>query len=125
MTKPDMGLKRQCGNCSTKFFDFGRDKIVCPKCGTPFVPVPLPTRSAVRATPQPRVVEEEKEDDSGAETISLEDADAGDDAAASKIDVEAEDDDEASNDTFLEEEEEDGDDVSNLIDGDIETDEEA
>ena len=119
-----MGLKRQCGNCGTKFFDFGRDKIVCPKCGTPFVAVAMPTRAPARAAPA-RVPDEEKDDESGADVISLEEADAGDDAAATVPGVDGdEEDEEPAGDTFLEEEEEDGDDVAALIDSDIETDEE-
>lgn len=31
-----MGIKRVCMFCSTKFYDFGKTPIVCPKCGAPF-----------------------------------------------------------------------------------------
>ena len=57
------------------------------------------------------------------ELVPLEEADAAA-APAAAGDVELEDDD-SSEDTFLEEEEEENDDVAGLIDGDIETDEEA
>jgi uncharacterized protein (TIGR02300 family) len=34
MAKPDMGLKRTCVSCATKFYDLMRAPAVCPKCGT-------------------------------------------------------------------------------------------
>jgi uncharacterized protein (TIGR02300 family) len=122
VAKPDLGSKRQCQSCATKFFDLGRDPIVCPKCGTVYQ-VAAVTRAAARAAP---VVDDEAEaDPAGPEVISLEDADAAEGketTAADDIEIE---DDGAADETFLEEEEEDTDDVSVLIDGDIEDDEES
>ena len=113
-----MGTKRLCQACGAKFFDMNRDKIVCPKCGSPFqvTLARAPSRAAAR------VEEEEKDTDAGVETVSLEDAEAGEEALVAGSEVEVEDD--ATANTFLEEEEDAGDDVSGLIDGDIETDEE-
>jgi uncharacterized protein (TIGR02300 family) len=34
MAKPDLGLKRQCVACGTRFYDLMRAPAVCPKCGT-------------------------------------------------------------------------------------------
>lgn len=34
MAKPELGLKRVCVACSTKFYDLTRAPAVCPKCGT-------------------------------------------------------------------------------------------
>ena len=34
MAKPEMGLKRVCVACGTKFYDLTRAPAVCPKCGT-------------------------------------------------------------------------------------------
>lgn len=123
MAKPELGSKRQCQNCGAKFFDLNKDPILCPKCGATFQP-PALSRSAARAA----VADEEETElpEAGAEIVSLEDAEAGEEkvAAVADDDVDLGDDD-AVDDTFLEEEEEDSDDVSNLIDGDIETDEEA
>jgi uncharacterized protein (TIGR02300 family) len=34
MAKPELGLKRVCVSCSTKFYDLTRAPAVCPKCGT-------------------------------------------------------------------------------------------
>ena len=120
MAKPELGGKRQCHSCATKFFDLNKDPILCPKCGTVFV-VAANSRTAARATPAD---DEGEIDPVAADHVPLSDADAGDDKADAVVadDIEIEDE---PADAFLEEEEEDGDDVSGLIDGDIETDEEA
>ena len=34
--KSDKGLKRICGGCSARFYDFNRTPIICPKCGEEF-----------------------------------------------------------------------------------------
>ena len=34
MAKPELGLKRVCVACSTKFYDLTRAPAICPKCGT-------------------------------------------------------------------------------------------
>ena len=34
MSKPELGLKRVCVACSTKFYDLMRAPAICPKCGT-------------------------------------------------------------------------------------------
>lgn len=36
VAKPELGTKRTCLECGTRFFDLNKDPIVCPKCGTPF-----------------------------------------------------------------------------------------
>ena len=122
MAKIELGTKRQCQNCSAKFFDLNKDPIVCPKCGTIF------QGAAARAQRAPQKDDEEEEEavaPAGIELVSLEEADAGDEKAAvvADDDIEVEDD-EAVEDTFLEEEEEEEDDVAALIDGDIVNDEE-
>ena len=133
MAKPDLGDKRQCLNCGTKFFDLNKDPITCPKCDTVFqvaAVAPAPSRASRAAPPRPR--DEEPETEENAETVPLEDADA-DAAEDGKVtaanpedDADTEDDDTTNDDddTFLEEDEEEDGDVSNLIDGDIENDEE-
>ncbi len=30
----NLGSKFQCSECDTKFYDLGRDKALCPQCGT-------------------------------------------------------------------------------------------
>jgi uncharacterized protein (TIGR02300 family) len=34
MSKPELGLKRTCVACATKFYDLLRAPATCPKCGT-------------------------------------------------------------------------------------------
>ena len=34
MAKPELGLKRVCVACGTKFYDLTRAPALCPKCGT-------------------------------------------------------------------------------------------
>ncbi len=123
MAKPDLGSKRQCQSCSTKFFDLNKDPILCPKCGTLFQVVLA--RGATRAAAAADEGEVEI-DPAVAELVPLEDADGADVAAAVIPDEDIEiEDDGADDDTFLEEEEEGDDDVAGLIDGDIEVDEES
>jgi uncharacterized protein (TIGR02300 family) len=123
VAKAELGGKRQCQNCGTKFFDLNHDPIVCPKCGTVFQA--LTARAAARRA---EADDEVEADPANVELVSLEDADATETKAtgAPEDEIEIEDDDDAAADeTFLEEEEEDSDDVAGLIDGDIEDDEES
>lgn len=122
MVKPDLGNKRQCQHCATKFFDFNKSPILCPKCGATFVAAPVRASAAARAAV---VDDDEVEVETGAELVSLEDADAEDKAVEAVEDVEIEDEGGDEDDTFLAEEEEDDDDVSDLIDGDLKDDEES
>ena len=34
MAKPELGLKRSCVSCGTRFYDLARTPAICPKCGT-------------------------------------------------------------------------------------------
>lgn len=129
MAKPELGTKRVCPTTGRKFYDLNRDPIISPYTGeaiprTSFDP---PTRGApARAA---AVQDEEAEGVvAGAETVSLEEVEASEEAAgdvAVDADEAVVEDDAAVDDTFLEEEEEGGSDVSDLIDGDIEEDEES
>jgi uncharacterized protein (TIGR02300 family) len=123
VAKNDLGTKRQCQSCGAKFYDLGKEPIICPKCATVFVPVAL-----TRARPEPKQVEADDTElevaADGPELVSLDEVEAEEGKDDLPIDdVEIEDDVEA-DDTFLEEEEE-GDDVVGLIDGEIEDDEET
>jgi uncharacterized protein (TIGR02300 family) len=50
MGKPELGMKRTCASCATRFYDLDRDTAPCPKCGTmqarPARPMPASRRSA-------------------------------------------------------------------------------
>ena len=129
MVKAELGTKRTCPSCATRFYDLMKDPVVCPKCGTNFVPAAiLPSKSDVPgAVPQPvkapkPVVEETEPAD--VELVSLEEAeepDTPDDETAGIEDVDLGEDAEAAegeeDDTFLVAEEEENDNMSGLIDG--------
>jgi uncharacterized protein (TIGR02300 family) len=34
MVKPELGMKRVCVSCATRFYDLSKSPAVCPKCGT-------------------------------------------------------------------------------------------
>jgi uncharacterized protein (TIGR02300 family) len=132
VAKPELGTKRLCGNCAAKFYDLGKDPIVCPKCHTVLQLAAL-TRSraeparAHQAAAEEVVVPETQE----AEFVSLEEADAevegkkvpeGEavDGADEEIEIEDEQLDDAA---FIEEQEEGDEDVADII-GDVENEEE-
>jgi uncharacterized protein (TIGR02300 family) len=123
VAKPDLGNKRQCQNCGTKFFDLNKSPILCPKCGTQFEAIPL-ARSPARAAPPPDD-EDVPVDTANIELVSIEDAEEGSEKVPVVAGDEVEIEDDPADDTFLAEEEEEDDDVSGLIDGEIEDDEEA
>lgn len=120
MAKPELGLKRQCQSCATKFYDLNKDPILCPKCGAVF-------HVAALSRAPGRVEEEEETSEKEVETVSLDEVEENENKA-DRIDVDEDveiDDAADDDDTFLEEEEGEDDDVAGLIDGDIETDEES
>lgn len=127
MANPELGTKRVCPVTGRKFYDLNKDPIVSPYTGQSY---PRSSFEPIgRAAAKPAESDEEEEEteaEAGApETVSLEEA-ASEETAKDPVgdDVEVEDDGEE-DDTFLEEEEGGDDDVSDLIDGDIESDEEA
>ncbi len=119
MAKLELGNKRTCQQCGTKFFDLNKNPVVCPKCGAV-------QQTAARASRAAAVEKDEEEPEAGVELVSLDEVES-EEAALETVagdDVEIEDEGADDDDTFLEEEEEDSDDVSGLIDGDIAPDEE-
>jgi uncharacterized protein (TIGR02300 family) len=62
MTKEKRGTKRLCESCENKFYDLGRDPIICPICETTFVPeTPKPKpRPKPKAAPAPAPVATEE-----------------------------------------------------------------
>lgn len=119
-----------CPVTGRKFYDLNRDPVVSPYTGQSYPRSafePVNARAAAKPAAEEDEEEAEVEGVDKPETISLEDAaseEAGKDMPLGDDDIEIEDSDD-DDDTFLAEEEEDDDDVSELIDGDIETDEEA
>jgi uncharacterized protein (TIGR02300 family) len=57
LSKPELGIKRLCGNCGAKFYDLNKSPITCPTCATVFVvPTPVTRKApigAARMQPQP------------------------------------------------------------------------
>ena len=127
MVKAELGTKRTCPSCATRFYDLLKNPIVCPKCGVTFIAATLlPSKSdmpAMAPKPPREVVKEVEENTGEVELVSLEEVEepGQDDETAAIEDVdlgeEAEDADGEEADAFLEEEEEDGGDVAGLLDG--------
>jgi uncharacterized protein (TIGR02300 family) len=101
MAKPELGLKRVCVACGTKFYDLLRTPAVCPKCSTEQpaeqprlrrAPAALPPEEKVKkrvVTPEAESDEVELEDVEADETV--EDAEElEDDADAIGEDIEVE-----------------------------------
>ncbi|GJE04397.1 MULTISPECIES: TIGR02300 family protein [Methylobacterium] len=128
MARPELGLKRQCMSCGAKFYDLNRDPATCPKCGTVYQIAALTTTRmpAPALASRPAADDDSDEDTGGPELVSLDEVEAAEEGADTSVDDEADVGDAGGDDdTFLEEDEEGGDDVSDLIDGDIESDEET
>ena len=100
MAKPELGTKRVCVSCATRFYDLTKQPAVCPKCGTEQPPEqprarraggnvieekrrpkPAPVPGLEDADVEVEVVEEEVEEDVLEDTSDLEDG-------ADNIDVE-------------------------------------
>ena len=67
MSKVDLGVKRRCASCGTKFYDFKKSPITCPSCQSVFDPEQLlksrKGRVAVKAAAPAAPAEEAMEDD--------------------------------------------------------------
>jgi uncharacterized protein (TIGR02300 family) len=133
VAKPELGTKRLCGNCGAKFYDLGKEPIVCPKCSTVFVP-PVAARTRVEPTTVPATPEVEEEvalpEAAEAEFVSLEDADKEVEGStvpvAEGAEEEVEVDEEALDDAaFIVPEEDEADDVTDIIGDGLEDDEET
>ena len=126
MVKAELGTKRTCPSCATRFYDLLKNPIVCPSCGVSFVAAAiLPSKGdfpGAQQQPKPRPVVQEDVEVADVELVSLEDAeepDTADDETAGIEDVdlgeEAEAPEAGEDDTFLVEEEEEGN-VTGLVD---------
>jgi uncharacterized protein (TIGR02300 family) len=141
LAKPELGTKRLCPACGTKYYDLNRNPITCPHCGTIFEPAAgakaMPPERAV--APEPDEVEDTAATAEGdAEIVSLEeveateadgDTPADDDEAVipeeETLEIETEVEPEDA-ETFLDPEAEEGDDdVTDLLDVDGEEEDEV
>ena len=131
MAKPELGTKRLCGNCAAKFYDLGKEPIVCPKCHTVLQLVTSARGRPEPARAQPAAEEETQAPETQeAEFVSLEEADAeaegkktaegAVEGGEEEIELEDEQMDDAA---FIEEQEEGDEDVTDII-GDVNNEEE-
>ena len=127
VAKPELGTKRSCASCGTKFYDLNRRPIVCPKCGEVYQqPVERPIPAPPAAKPAPPAPEEAPAKEAP-ELVSLEEAEkeqapakrAGEPADEDEFEIEDEPLDDDADDPFLEDNEEEDDDVTGLIGGGI------
>ncbi len=93
-----LGTKRSCPDCNTKFYDFNKEDLVCPKCSTKIDPQKLSSASTSPKRPKKDNTEEalmESEDIvvAGADGAfeSVEDLDDEEDDVVEDIDVDSED----------------------------------
>jgi uncharacterized protein (TIGR02300 family) len=135
VAKPELGTKRLCAHCGTRFYDLNHAPATCPKCGTVFEAVAAAVTARGRPEPAraaPREVEPVVPESQEAEFVSLEEADAevhgkkkpAGAPAETDEDVELEDEG-MDDDAFIEEPEEEDTDVTEIIGNDIENEEET
>ncbi|MGE3875805.1 MAG: TIGR02300 family protein [Parvibaculaceae bacterium] len=132
MVKAELGTKRICPSCGSKFYDLLKSPIVCPKCGVSFIAAPLlPSKGDAPPAAAPKPVREpapqaaaDAEEVSDVELVSLEEVEEGgdqEDETAAIADVDLGEEDEAAegeeDSTFLVEDEEENSDVSGYLDG--------
>jgi len=127
MSKPARGTKRVCPSCGARFYDLSRSPITCPVCQAVYQVSPPTSRRAERAAPVQVTKPAEPDPDppviSGAEVISLEEAEEAEAAVDDEEIVDLGDDDadipasDDEDDTFLEQEEEGDADVSGIVGG--------
>lgn len=102
MAKPELGTKRVCVSCSTRFYDLLKSPAVCPKCGTEQpIEQPRPRRGGGNVVEDKRVkkvvpvAEDVDVEVEGVEDVEEEDVleaadDLEDDADAISSDIEVE-----------------------------------
>jgi len=130
VTKPELGVKRDCPQCGARFYDLNKEPAHCPKCDHEFVPEALlkprrPRREdeaeTTEAAPKPAAevpldaAENEQKAAKSKKKPAL-DSEAGDDELGDldDIDIDLGDEDD---DTLLEEDEDEDDDMSGIVSG--------
>ena len=103
MAKPELGTKRLCVSCGTRFYDLTKQPAVCPKCGTEQpADQPRPRRTGgnvveekrrAKVIPVPGLEDAEVEVEAAEEEVEedvLEDTSDLEDGAEAIVDVETE-----------------------------------
>ena len=62
MTEIELGVKRRCISCGTKFYDFLKAPIICPNCATEFDPEQLLKSRKGRVSSKSAVIEVAKKE---------------------------------------------------------------
>jgi uncharacterized protein (TIGR02300 family) len=78
MAKPELGLKRVCVACGTKFYDMMRAPAICPKCGTE-QPAEQPKLKRAPAPPDDRLKKRAVPAEAEGDEVEV-DAEEGDEA---------------------------------------------
>ena len=99
---PNLGTKRACTKCSTKFYDFGKSDLQCPKCRHKLSPEELDANRIFMEAkkkpekPQPKSTADEEETtvDAGDAFESVDELDADDDVDVTVDADDADDEDE-------------------------------
>ena len=113
MAKPEWGTKRICLSCGARFYDFQKDPVTCPACGTVFDPAAQSKPRRARAPVEAEAVEEEAETE-----VEVNEEDEEEPAVAKDSDEEEAEDD---SDSAIEDVSELGDDdMADVIDTEIE-----
>lgn len=112
MTKPELGVKRDCPECGARFYDLNKEPAHCPKCDHEFVPEPLlKPRKSPKEEEAPGATDEAAKP---AQETSLDTADKEKRAPASKRKPSLDDDNE--------EEEDEDDELADIEDIDVDID---
>ena len=75
MAKPELGLKRVCVSCGTRFYDLARAPAICPKCGTE-----QPKLKRAAAVPDERLKKRPAPQEAEADELVEVEAEEGDEA---------------------------------------------
>lgn len=130
MTKPELGVKRDCPECGARFYDLNKDPAHCPKCDHEFVPEALlkprrarkeddeetgaPAQKATKETSLDSADKENRAVKSNRRPALDEDDDEDEDELAGIEDIDVDlDDDEDDDDSLLEDD--DDDDMTSIV----------
>ncbi len=76
MAKPELGLKRVCVSCSTKFYDLGKQPATCPKCSAEQPAEQPRLRRAAAVVPDEKLKKRVVPAEADGDEVELEDVDA-------------------------------------------------
>ncbi len=129
MNKPELGIKRDCPNCTARFYDLNKSPAHCPKCDTVFVPEALLKPRKPRREDEPvevaeapvkpvaevplEAAEKEQKAPKSKRKPGLDD-EAADDELADLEDIEI---DEDEDDTLIAEDEDEDEDMGGIVPG--------